>query len=346
MRPPFTRPVAPGVAEDQSTPTPEQILDPEVREAHRRQNNIQTFALLGGIALLLAVPVALIWGPIGLAFVAGLVGVTFLGARQVPPELIMRAYQARPVTADAAPGLVHILDVLSERAALKERPALFVIPSLTLNAFATGSPGHAAIGITEGLVRKLSMQELAAVLAHEISHIRNNDLTVMAIADIASRIVQGMSYAAVFFLAINMVSLLVDGEASISWLAILILYLAPVLSSLMQLALSRTREYDADLEAAVLTGDPSWLISALQRLERQTGAFWEDLMFPVPGRRTPQPSLLRTHPPTAERVARLKALDNRRDLPRIDVREAPYISVVSAGPIAMRPRYRFPGIWY
>ena len=346
MRPPFTRPVAAGVAEDQSTPTPEQILDPEVREAHRRQNNIQTFALLGGIALLLAVPVALIWGPIGLAFVAGLVGVTFLGARQVPPELIMRAYQARPVTADAAPGLVHILDVLSERAALKERPALFVIPSLTLNAFATGSPGHAAIGITEGLVRKLSMQELAAVLAHEISHIRNNDLTVMAIADIASRIVQGMSYAAVFLLAINMVSLLVDGEASISWLAILILYLAPVLSSLMQLALSRTREYDADLEAAVLTGDPSWLISALQRLERQTGAFWEDLMFPVPGRRTPQPSLLRTHPPTAERVARLKALDNRRDLPRIDVREAPYISVVSAGPIAMRPRYRFPGIWY
>ena len=346
MRPPFTRPVAAGVAEGQSTPTPEQILDPEVREAHRRQNNIQTFALLGGIALLLAVPVALIWGPIGLAFVAGLVGVTFLGARQVPPELIMRAYQARPVTADAAPGLVHILDVLSERAALQERPALFVIPSLTLNAFATGSPGHAAIGITEGLVRKLSMQELAAVLAHEISHIRNNDLTVMAIADIASRIVQGMSYAAVFFLAINMVSLLVDGEASISWLAILILYLAPVLSSLMQLALSRTREYDADLEAAVLTGDPSWLISALQRLERQTGAFWEDLMFPVPGRRTPQPSLLRTHPPTAERVARLKALDNRRDLPRIDVREAPYISVVSAGPIAMRPRYRFPGIWY
>jgi heat shock protein HtpX len=346
MRPPFTRPVAAGVAEGQSTSTPEQILDPEVREAHRRQNSIQTFALLGGIALLLAVPVALIWGPVGLAFVAGLVGVTFLGARQVPPELIMRAYRARRVTADAAPGLINILDVLSERAALKERPALFVIPSLTLNAFATGFPGHAAIGITEGLVRKLSMQELAAVLAHEISHIRNNDLTVMAIADIASRIVQGMSYAAVFFLAINMVSLLVDGEASISWFAILILYLAPVLSSLMQLALSRTREYDADLEAAVLTGDPSWLISALQRLERQTGVFWEDLMFPVPGRRTPQPSLLRTHPPTAERVARLKALDNRRDLPRIDVREAPYISVVSAGPIAMRPRYRFPGIWY
>ena len=346
MRPPFKRPVATGVAQGEQTPPPDHILDPEVRETHSRQNNMHTFALLGVIALLLAVPVALIWGLVGLVFVAGLVGVTFLGARQVPPELIMRAYRAQRVTAASAPGLIHVLDVLTERAELKEKPALYVIPSLTLNAFATGSPGHAAIGITEGLVRKLSMKEVAAVLAHEISHIRNNDLTVMAIADIASRIVQGVSYAAVFFLAINMVSLLVDGEASISWFAILILYLAPVLSSLMQLALSRTREYDADLEAAVLTGDPSWLISALQRLERQTGAFWEDLMFPVPGRRTPQPSLLRTHPPTEDRVARLKALDNRRGPPTIEVREGPYISVVSAGPIAMRPRYRFPGIWY
>ena len=91
----------------------------------------------------------------------------------------------------------------SGRAELKAKPTLYVIPSLTLNAFATGSPGHAAIGITEGLVRKLSMKEVAAVLAHEISHIRNNDLTVMAIADIASRIVQGMSYAAVFFLELE-----------------------------------------------------------------------------------------------------------------------------------------------
>ena len=346
MGPSFNRPAPAGVKPRHAAPGPDAILDPEVREAHRRQNSAQTFALLGGMALLLAVPVALIWGLGGLAFVVGLVGVTFLGARQVPPDLMMRAYRAQRVTPEAAPGLVHILEVLSERADLKEKPALYVIPSLTLNAFATGSPTNAAIGITEGLVRKLSMKEVAAVLAHEVSHIRNNDLTVMAIADIASRIVQGMSYAAVFFLAINMISILVDGEASISWLAIIILYLAPVLSSLMQLALSRTREYDADLEAAILTGDPSWLISALQSLDRQTGVFWEDLMFPVPGRRTPQPSLLRTHPPTEDRVARLRALDNRRHLPRIEMREAPYISVVSAGPIAMRPRYRFPGIWY
>lgn len=340
------RPTTTSDSPDRAAGEPDHFLDPEVRQAHRQHNQLHTFMLLGGITLLLALPVGLIWGIGGLVFVAALVAVTFAAARQVPPELVMRAYRAERVTARAAPGLIHIVKVLSERAELQNPPALFVIPSLTLNAFATGSPGRAAIGVTEGLVRKLSTKQLAGVLAHEISHVRNNDLTVMAIADIASRIVQGMSYAAVFLLALNMFALLLDGEAHISWLAIIILYLAPVLSSLMQLALSRTREYDADLEAAALTGDPSWLISALQVLERQTGAFWEDLMFPVPGRRTPQPSLLRTHPPTEDRIARLRALDSRRRMPQLDIQEAPYISVVQAGPIAMRPRYRFPGIWY
>jgi heat shock protein HtpX len=346
----FTRPVLPpirtlfaaAIADGDHNP----ILDPEVRRRHRQQNRAHTLTLLGGIGLMLAVPVGMIWGLGGLMLAGGLIAMTFFGARQVPAELVMRAYRAQPVTAQSAPGLVHILEVLAERADIAPVPRLYVIPSLTLNAFATGVPSNAAIAITEGLVRKLSTRELAAVLAHEISHVRNNDLTVMAIADIASRLMQLMSYLAVFLVALNFMSLAIDGEAAVSWLAIVILYLAPVASSLMQLALSRTREYDADLEAAVLTGDPSWLVSALQRFERQTGAFWEDLMFPVPGRRQPQPSLLRTHPPTEERVARLRALANRREMAPIDVRDAPYVSVLSAGPIAMRPRYRFPGIWY
>ncbi len=342
----MTQPIPAAAGPDRAAVASDHFLDADVRAAHRKQNQLHTFLLLGGIGLLLAVPVTLISGLGGLVFVAALVGVTFLGARQAPPELIMRAYRGERLTARSAPELIHIVKVLSERAELRSVPAVFVIPSLTLNAFATGSPGHSAIGMTEGLVRKLSTKQLAGVLAHEISHVRNNDLTVMAIADIASRLVQGMSYAAVFLLAVNLFSLMLDGEAHVSWLAIIILYLAPTLSSLMQLALSRTREYDADLEAAALTGDPSWLISALQLLDRETGAFWEDLMFPVPGRRTPQPSLLRTHPPTEDRVARLRALDNRRHMPQLDIKEAPYISAVQVGPIGMRPRFRFPGVWY
>lgn len=325
----------------------ESLLDPEVLRAHGRQNQWHTCILLAGIGALTGLPVLLIWGWIGLVVAAVVVAILFLVARQTPPELIMRAYKGIAVTDQSgARQLLRILDTLSERASLPERPTLYVIPSLTLNAFATGSRDHAAVAVTEGLLRKLSMKELAAVLAHEVSHIKNNDLHVMAIADIASRLVQGLSYLALFFILTNVFSLIVDGETRISWLAIIILYLAPVLSSLMQLGLSRAREYDADMEAAQLTGNPAWLASALVRLERHTGALWEDVMLPVPGRRVPQPSVFRSHPTTESRIARLNALEPARRLPPILIRDEPFVSMVGAGLIAMRPRHRFPGIWF
>ena len=128
------------------------------------------------------------------------------------------------------------------------------------------------------------------------------------------------------------------------WLPILLLYLAPTLGSLLQLALSRTREYDADLDGAALTGDPMGLASALGRIERYQGHLWEDL---VPGgRRIPQPSVLRSHPRTEDRIARLRSVDRGTLLPPIEVAEEPMVSLVGFGPIAMRPRYRFPGVWF
>lgn len=322
------------------------MLNEEIRRAHGKQNLLHTIALLGGLGLVVAVPVWLIWGAWGLLPAAVFMAAMYVAARQTPPELVMRAYRARHMPADGGSQLARIVSVLAERAGLAQSPALYLIPSLTLNAFAAGSQDRAVIGITEGLVRKLTMQELAAVLAHEISHVKNNDTKVMAIADIATRMVQAMSYLAVFLLAANLMSMMVDGEPSVSWLAIVILYAAPLLSSLLQLGLSRAREYDADLEAAQLTGNPAWLASALQRLEYHSGSFWEDLMMPVPGRRVPDPSLLRSHPTTEERVARLRALDVRANVPPILIRDEPFVSMVDAGLIQMRPRYRFPGIWY
>ncbi len=126
----------------------------------------------------------------------------------------------------------------------------------------------------------------------------------------------------------------------------MLLYLAPTVGSLVQLALSRTREYDADLAAAELTGDPRGLVSALQKLERYYGRFWEDMRLPVPGRRIPQPSLLRSHPRTEDRVARLQDLADRSLLPQIEVAEEPMVSLVGVGPVAMRPRYRWTGVWF
>ena len=176
-------------------------------------------------------------------------------------------------------------------------PDVYIIPSTTLNAFATGRPDKAVIGITEGLLRRLDPAELAGVLAHEISHVRNNDLAVMGLADVMTRFTQMLSYLALFLAFFHLPRILA-GEGDLSLMALLILYLAPSIGSLLQLGLSRTREYDADLEGAFLTGNPRGLVSALRKLERYQGRFWEDLVFPVPGRRIPQPSLLRSHPTT------------------------------------------------
>jgi heat shock protein HtpX len=269
----------------------------------------------------------------------------YVFAPRLPPQMVMRMYRAQPIDPRHGGQIAYIVDELARRAELPATPALYVIPSMTLNAFATGTPGKAVIGITEGLLRRLSLQELAGVLAHEISHIRNNDLAVMGLADVMTRFTQVLSYLALFLAIFNLPGLLL-GDSDISLLALLLLYLAPSIGSLLMLGLSRTREYDADLEGAQLTGDPRGLAAALDKLERYQGSFWEDLTFPVPGRRIPQPSLLRSHPPTEERVARLLALENQDMPPPIEVVEEPMVSLAGLGPGSMRPRYRFPGVWF
>ncbi len=107
----------------------------------------------------------------------------------------MRLYRATPVPRDGSQ-LSSLVDVLSYRADLPHRPVLHVIPSMTLNAFAAGSAKHSAIAVTEGLLRRLSLREIAGVLAHEMSHIRNNDLWVMGLADLMTRFLQILSYVA------------------------------------------------------------------------------------------------------------------------------------------------------
>lgn len=321
-------------------------LDEAARRANSRRNSVHTALLIVGIGLLVAVPTYLIWGGTGLIIAIALVAFAGFGSQRVPPELVMRMYSARPIPPGNVSPLGRIVNELSRRAQLPKTPPMYIVPSLTLNAFATGARDNAAIAVTEGLLRRLETHEVAGVLAHEISHIANNDTCVMGLADVVSRMTMAMSYAAAFLFFINMWSFLIHGEAAVSWWAIVILYLAPTLSSLMQLALSRAREYDADLEAAMLTGHPSWLASALKKLEQSNGRFWEDLMYPVPTRRTPQPSILRSHPTTADRIRRLAALDNRELNAPINVPEGPSVSLIGVGPATLQPRYRFPGLWY
>src|SRR5262249_39233429 len=273
------------------------------------------------------------------------VGLLSAFAPRRSPKLIMRMSRATPLDPRQGGQIAHIVAVLAQRDGLSSVPPIYISPSLTLNAFATGTPQSAAIGITEGLLRRLSLRELAGVVAHEISHVRNNDLAVMGLADVMTRFTQILSYLALFLAIINLPAMLL-GDSDISLSALLLLYLAPSAGSLLQLGLSRTREDDADVARAMLTGDPRGLASVLDKLERYQGHFWEDLMFPVPGRRIPQPSLLRSHPPTEDRIRRLLALEQGALPPPIEVVEEPMISMVGFGPASMQPRYRFPGVWF
>lgn len=312
---------------------------------HHRSNFLQSIALLGGIGVVLVVATSIVWGVMGALVAAGILAGVFVLAPRVPPETVMRLYRATYVQPDGASQLSSLVDVLAYRAGLAQRPKLYVIPSMTLNAFATGTPQHSAIGVTEGLLRRLSLREISGVLGHEISHIRNNDLAVMGLADVITRFLQLLSYVALALAALNVLAMM-SGEQVVSWWTVLLLYTAPAVSSLLQLGLSRAREFDADREAAVLTGDAMGLASALRQLETYTGHFWEDLMFPVPARRVPQPSLLRTHPTNEERIARLLSLQGQPQHEPLVIVEQPMVSLVGLGPIEMRPRYRWPGLWY
>lgn len=315
------------------------------RHDRGRTNLLQSVTLLAAIGAVLMVATAIVWGLAGAALCALALIAIYLLAPRLPPETVMRLYRATEVPRNQQSQLSGLVDVLAFRAGLTSRPKLYVIPSMTLNAFATGTPRHSAIALTEGLLRRLTLREIAGVLAHEVSHVRNNDLQVMAMADVVTRFLQILSYVALGLAAMNLLAML-QGEQVVSWWTVLLLYTAPVVSSLLQLGLSRTREFDADADAVMLTGDAMGLASALRQLESHTGHFWEDLMFPVPGRRVPVPSLLRTHPTTEERVTRLRTLGASPGHDPIVIVEQPMVSLVGLGPIEMRPRFRWPGLWY
>ena len=316
-------------------------LDARRLRSHKRRNLLHSVALVAALAGLLCLTSWLIWGfDIALGVLGGVIlAVAFQPT--IPPSAIMSLYGARPHDPRAVPELGRIIGLLAQRADLPVAPDLYYLPSTTLNAFAVGSRNKAVVCMTDGLLRRLDLRELAGVLAHEISHIRNNDLRIMGLADLLTRFTTVMSYVGIFLLVLNL-PLILTGSAHVPWLAVLLLIFAPTLGSLLQLGLSRAREYDADLDAAGLTGDPVGLARALEKLERYQGRFWEELI--MPGRRIPEPSLVRTHPPTEDRIRRLLELTPAEQLPGLAAHPTNNPQRLSRGPRA--PRYHWSGIWY
>jgi heat shock protein HtpX len=277
--------------------------------AHRRNrlmNTLHTWLLAAGSLALLAVTAWAFGGTAGVVYALVFGGISLWLARRVSPQMVLAMYKARPVSEAEFPAGVQIVRELARRADLPSVPKLFVVPSKMMNAFAVGRRQDSVIAVTDALVRTLSARELAGVLAHETSHIAHEDLKVMALADIVSRFTSIMSTVGILSLLVNLGSFAGGSDEAVPWLAVLVLIAAPTVGGLLQMALSRTREFDADLGAAMLTGDPDGLASALRKLERAHGRLWEGLM--LPGGRIPNPSVLRTHPQTEERVARLMGL--------------------------------------
>lgn len=281
-------------------------IDPAALRRHHLMNALHTWLLAGGSLALLAVTAWVFGGFFGVVLAVGFGAVSLAAMRRVSPQMVLSMYKAKPVTEAEFPAGVRIVRVLAERAKLPAVPRLHIIPSQMLNAFAVGRRAESVIAITDALARRLTTRELAGVLAHEISHIAHEDIKVMALADIVSRFTSAMSTVGLFTLFLNLGGLFGGVGEQVPWLAVMILLAAPTVGGLLQMALSRTREFDADFGAAVLTGDPDGLASALQKLERARGRLWEGIL--LPGGRIPDPSVLRTHPATRDRLERLAAL--------------------------------------
>ena len=316
---------------------------------HNLLNLIQSILLIAGMAVILGAIGWMFFGLTGLIVTIAVGLFLMMNSARVTPAMLTKLYGAKPVSQEQAPDLYRILTELSKRAELPAVPKLFYLPSKIMNAFATGLKSSSYVVLSDGLLRALTPRELAGVMAHEVSHIRNNDMWVMGIADMFSRLTSFLSTAGQFMFIFGL-GLYMFGEKNIPFVGLLILIFAPVLSSLLQLGLSRTREYDADLGAVELTHDPRGLASALSKLEKIQGGLMEKIL--LPGRKQQQPSLLRTHPQTQDRIERLLALEGEGGAEQPAVitqrltRPAQIFPTRLYHPVKTLPRWRFSGLWY
>jgi heat shock protein HtpX len=227
-------------------------------------------------------------------------------------KMVLSMYGAREVDDASAPDLVHLVRTLADRAGIP-MPRVFIAENPQPNAFATGrNPEHAAVCVTTGILQRLSEEELAGVLAHELGHVKNRDTLTMTItASIAGAVSMLANFA--FFLGGDRRNNPL-GAAGV----ILVMIVAPIAAMLVQMAISRTREYEADRAGAIISGRPLWLASALDRIshaadhipnaEAETHPATAHMFIINPLHGGSFGSLFATHPSTEDRIARLEAM--------------------------------------
>ena len=281
-------------------------------------NLMKTGVLLAALTVLLVLIGGALGGQNGMVMAFGLALVMNFGSYWFSDKIVLAMYRAQPVDEASAPGLYRAVRTLVTRAGLP-MPRVYVLPGEAPNAFATGrNPQHAAIAVTEGILRIMSEDELEGVLAHELSHVQNRDTLIMAIAATLAGAITYMAHMAQWAMIFGGGRRDSDEHESGGGLVggLLMIVLAPIAAMLIQMAVSRSREFQADASGARMAGQPWGLAKALEKLEMAS-------RVTAPMEATPATAhlfivnpltgggwttLFATHPPIAERVARLRAM--------------------------------------
>jgi len=269
---------------------------------------LRTTILLASLGGLLVVIGALVGGAQGAGLFLILALLINAGSYFFSDKLALASARAKPIEESEAPRLYQIVRELTTRAGLP-MPRLYMIPSDQPNAFATGrNPKHSAVAVTRGITKLLSEDELRGVLAHELTHIRNRDILIQSVASAIGAAITYLAYMLLWFGD--------DDNSPLGLVASLgLVILAPISATIIQLAISRQREYAADAGGAEICGNPESLASALLRLEQgaqampmQVNQAAEPLFIVRPFKGGGIAGLFSTHPPIEERVRRLRQM--------------------------------------
>ena len=282
-------------------------------------NEIKTAALLGLLSGLLVLGgYYLVGNEQGLYMGLALAAVTSFSSWYFSDQAALAAYNAQPLAREEAPELYDMVASLSDRAGIP-MPKIFFVPTKSPNAFATGrDPEHATVAVTQGIIDLLSPEELEGVLAHELTHVRNRDTLTQAVAGTIAGAITFIGRILTFGALYGPVTR--DNRRGGNAFGVLFLIvLAPIAAALIQLGISRTREFSADLGSAEITGNPLALAGALEKLEamgHQIPMNGNPAMSPLlivnPLSTQGLMSLFRTHPPTEERIRRLVELAKQK----------------------------------
>ncbi len=310
---------------------------------HKLKNLFHTLVLFLCMGVVLSLVGFMLAGVEGIAWAAFLGILILVISPNLSPAFIFSLYGGRLLSAADAPDLYQIIHELAARADLPTPPALYYLPSQMMNAFSVGTSENSAIGLSDALLNTLTTREIIAVLAHETSHIQHNDVRVMTYADIISRITNTLSFTGFLLILLNLPMYFL-GMVTISWFALAVLIVAPNIMSFLQLSLSRIREFDADHQAVLLTGDAEGLAMALSKLEAYETTIFDRLFGR--GHGASIPSILRTHPDTEERI---KQLLNVKEPPNQALKYSNHdrFSVpVHYQKSVKKPRWHLGGFWY